>query len=82
MPVNRSQLQRMIARMEEALSIMEKQQEARQDALDREFEEDCRDEEEQFINPLDAPPNPPFSDGIHGGPPAHIHDQPRRDLFK
>ena len=75
MPRDRSQLQRMIARMEEALAIMEKQQDARQDALDKEFEEDCRDED-QFVNPLDAPPNHPFSDGIHGGPPLKIHGEP------
>lgn len=76
MPRDRSQLQRMIARMEEALSIMENQQGARQDVLDKEFEEDCRDEEEQFVNPLDAPPNYPFTDGIHGGPPMKVHGEP------
>ena len=80
MPVDRSQLGRMIARMEEASSIMEKQQEARQDALDSKFEEDCNDELAEG-NTLPVPQQP-FADGIHGGPPAHIHDEPRRDLFK
>lgn len=78
---DRTQLKRMIDSMERALSIMERQQEARQDALDREMEGDCRDEDDLHdpTNPLKSPPNAPFSDGA----PQHIHGhgQPKRDLF-
>jgi hypothetical protein len=71
MPIDRSQLRRMIDSMERAMTRMECDQKARHDAEDREYEE-------QFTNPLDAPPCAPFSDS----PPAHIHGYPRKDLFK
>jgi len=57
MPIDRSEVRRMIERMDEALSIMERNQQARHDAEDREMEEDCYDEE-QLVNPLDAPQQP------------------------
>jgi hypothetical protein len=75
MPVDRSQLRRMIDKMETALSIMERQQEARQKVLDDECDEEIN--EEQFINPLDAPPNAPFADS----PPEKIHGEGKQDEF-
>ena len=72
MPVDRSQLRRMIDSMEKALTIMEANQKVRHDAENREMEEDC-----DFTNPLDAPREAPFADS----PPAHIHGQPKKDLF-
>ena len=72
MPVDRSQLRRMIDSMERALTRMEEEQRLRFDAEDREMEENCG-----ITNPLDAPPEAPFADS----PPSHIHGQPRKDLF-
>lgn len=74
MPVDRSQLRRVIDSMERALSIMEANQEARQDAFDKEFEEDCRDELAEG-NTLPVPQQP-FADGLHGGSPEKIHGVP------
>lgn len=75
MPVERSQLQRMIDKMETALSIMEAQQEARQKILDDECDQELTEELEEGNTFPTA--KQPFSDS----PPAHIHGQPKRNLF-
>jgi hypothetical protein len=62
--VDRSQLRRMIDSMERALTRMEEEQQARHDAEDR---------ERDITNPLEAPPNAPFSDS----PP----DMPKEPLW-
>ena len=77
MPVDRSQLRRMIDKMETALSIMERQQVARQKVLDDECDDELLEEGNTF--PI---PEQPFSDGT----PQSIHGAPdlkpsKRDLF-
>jgi hypothetical protein len=48
------------------------------DAIDDYFAQRAEDEydedDDDFLNPLDAPPNAPFSDGAQ--------QKPKRDLFK
>jgi hypothetical protein len=76
MPLDRSQVGRMIDSMERALTRMEQNQEARHDAEDREQEEDCDDELAEG-NTFPTPKQPPFSDGA----PQRIHGTGREDLF-
>ena len=72
--VDRSQLSRMIDNMEKYFDSMEARQKERHDAEDRKLEKEC---EYDIVNPLETPPNPPFSDS----PPAQIHGQGKRSLF-
>ena len=72
--VDRTKLRRMIEKMEDFLDSIEVEQKERHDAEDRKLGEDCGYD---IINPLEAPPSPPFSDS----PPAQIHGQGKRDLF-
>ena len=76
MPVDRSQLKRMIDRMENALSIMEAQQAARQDAPDDEDDDPVQfgDPRDHYL-PVAEPP-----DLLMDSPPARIHGQLKRDL--
>ena len=79
MSVDRSQLRRMIDRMENALSIMEAQQAAHPDALDDGCDRD--DDPVQFGDPRRYAPVAEPSDLLMDSPPARIHNAPKTDLF-
>jgi hypothetical protein len=68
MPVDRSQLRRIIDKLETWMDQVEEQR-AREDAAEN--------EKEQLVDPL-AAPQQPFSDGA----PQMIHGEGKRDLFK
>jgi hypothetical protein len=72
MPVDRSQLRRIIDKMEAWMNQVEEQR----------AREDAENEKEQLIDPLAAPCQP-FSDGDRPekSAPQAIHGEGRKDLF-
>jgi hypothetical protein len=68
MPIDKSRVDRMIKMMDEFLIQHFK------DSLS-----DDDEDEDEFLDPLDAPPSEPF---YSDSPPEQIHGQPKKDLFK
>lgn len=68
MPIDKSRVDRMISMMDDFLKQRE------EDKLNGYDDDDDCDE---YLNPLEAPGNAPFSDS----PPAQIHGEPKKDLF-
>jgi hypothetical protein len=68
-PIDKSRVDRMIKMMDDFLKERE------QDKLNGYDDEDDFDDP---LNPLEGPPHKPFTDS----PPARIHGEPKKDLFK